>query len=426
LSLGAFRVAVCGVCVALAAAASTVTANGLIGGHPISIRSAPWAVIVNGKVPHEKEYLCTGSIIDSLHVITAAHCLFNDHGVFAGREMTVEAGVSNEAHPGLTGAEQKRTVRSVRADPMYAWRIPDFGYQHDLAILTLSSPLDLTGPDVRAVALPSASAPIPARAAVLAGFGDPKAGTPGGLLEQARVRINPHAHECRADGGLCASSATSAFCEGDSGAGLIVSGETPTLLAVATSSTGICEPGVAGLYAYLATPSTLRFIHGRTRLGAPPLAPASRWAPYGWVSFEFGSAVLSVPRAWTPPQATLPAWNPTTGAQANVGTLSSAGTRSTFFALALKAAEKRYRALDPHALMHTRAISLPSGPALEITTKLTDQTSSSKTRLSFEDYLLIHGTAGYDVEYVSPRSADIVNLPVFERSAQTIHFLKSG
>ena len=50
---------------------------------------------------------------------------------------------------------------------------------HDLAVLTLSEPLDLDGDDARVAYLPSASTPMPGRVSrlVLAGFGNEKPST---------------------------------------------------------------------------------------------------------------------------------------------------------------------------------------------------------------------------------------------------------
>jgi secreted trypsin-like serine protease len=70
---------------ALAALASTGIAAGartVVGGQAVQVQSAPWTVYVQQTVGRTV-FLCTGSVVDSSHVLTAAHCLFNDTGIQA-------------------------------------------------------------------------------------------------------------------------------------------------------------------------------------------------------------------------------------------------------------------------------------------------------------------------------------------------------
>jgi hypothetical protein len=98
-------------------------------------------------------------------------------------------------------------------------------------VIALASPLDLSGPAVQAVALPTAGAPFPAGTGVgLAGFGrsSPTVQT-SGPLAWMNATVDPQG-ECSSSGRgltannaiiLCASAPASAVCNGDSGSGLV-------------------------------------------------------------------------------------------------------------------------------------------------------------------------------------------------------------
>ena len=127
---------------------------------------------------------CSGSVLDSLHVLTAAHCVYDDAGNLAQpSQLSVTAGVSNEATPLSTDLEQDRMVSSFTVHPGYSYNATDPG-PDDVAVIALASPLDLSGPAVKAVALPSPAAPFPSGAAVIdAGFGEETSGEqPSGQL----------------------------------------------------------------------------------------------------------------------------------------------------------------------------------------------------------------------------------------------------
>jgi hypothetical protein len=217
----------------------------IVGGSPIQIQSAPWSVFVSDQTPAGL-FVCSGSIVDAAHVLTAAHCVHDASGALAqASQLTIEAGVSNSAEPLATDLEQKRTVSSFTVHPGYVWSEqvePD-----DVAVLALASPLDLSGPAAKAVALPAPNAPFPTGASVaVAGFGVEAPGAQeNGSLEWMTATVDAQG-SC---GGviasgviaadavtLCASSPTSATCNGDSGAGLVTTGSPPTLVGVAEIS----------------------------------------------------------------------------------------------------------------------------------------------------------------------------------------------
>ena len=146
----------------------------------------------------------------------------------------------------------------------------------DLAILTLTKPLDLSGTNVRAIRLPSDGAPEPNShtPVALAGFGEETYnGSPNGTLNEL---IDPRiVSSCTTARVLCVASATSAVCGGDSGSGLYIPGRIPILIGVTSVATAACRDatqlqtiarrtGVAPIYSrftYIGAPTVLKFIH---------------------------------------------------------------------------------------------------------------------------------------------------------------------
>jgi len=242
--------------------ATAGVAFGVVGGKTVPITAAPWTVVV-------REYgqqSCTGVIIDPSHILTAGHCVMSGN---SGRPLpesvfAIEAGVSNFKHPLKSDHPQSRAVSAVRAMPGYIATSKvtssnnNDAVAHDLAVLTLSRPLDLDGDDARAAVLPTTNTVIPMSASrlVMAGFGDEK---PTGYYENGTLNEVTKSQveiSCSSNQVLCMFMTTST-CYGDSGSGAIEPGPHPTVLGIMSEAP--CRPGL-GYYVALTAPATLRFI----------------------------------------------------------------------------------------------------------------------------------------------------------------------
>ncbi len=253
-------------------------AGAIVGGATIQVQAAPWTVFVQ-QTSGSVRFLCTGSVVDASHILTAAHCLYDDDNLAPPSAFQVRAGISNFSSPLPTDLEQDRAVSQYRVHSGYTSTgdaNPD-----DVAVLALATPLDLSGPAVKAVALPAPGSAFPGGAAVtIAGFGKqtPTAAS-SGPLSSLTGTVDPQGI-CSGspnDGliefnaiELCEASSSSAVCNGDSGGGLVIGGSTPTLIGVVSAGAPGCNVGSHSLFTYTGAPEILSFIQGSDRPATAP------------------------------------------------------------------------------------------------------------------------------------------------------------
>ncbi|CAG0890449.1 unnamed protein product [Darwinula stevensoni] len=115
----------------------------IIGGSPATIAEAPWLAFVSITLSGVL-YECTGSIIDELYVMTAAHCV--KKGSVSASAMSVNVGNADQTL-GTT-----YTAKSWLAHPSYT----DFAKGHDIAVIKLNQAL-IISPSVQPICVPKSN-----------------------------------------------------------------------------------------------------------------------------------------------------------------------------------------------------------------------------------------------------------------------------
>ena len=250
----------------------------IIGGRQTSIEQVPWQVYIEGG-PDEaagKTFttFCGGSILDSTHILTAAHCTDAEGTTngYPAEIFKVLAGDSDDKSSSAT--TQERAVASIRRDPLYTTSPTS----DDVAILTLSAPLELSAAKhAQAISLVGSGAtPAPGTSLNVSGYGKeqgPEADPPTGeLFSTTLTAISSDA--CRNMVGpdsavlLCAVGASSSFCEGDSG-GALTEGSPPVQVGIVDFGSYECLVGRPNVFTNVAAPEIRAFIEGSD---SPPVA----------------------------------------------------------------------------------------------------------------------------------------------------------
>ncbi|KAK7110206.1 serine proteinase stubble-like [Littorina saxatilis] len=240
----------------------------IIGGKESMRGAYPWIVLLF----INDDYMCGGSIMDTTHIITAAHCLKDISLSQGGDRLVIVAG----SH--LTNYSSLQHVQNVSVSAFYNHVDYDTDTNfNDISVLLLSRPLTFDS-FVTPVCLPNARSRLPPSCTV-AGWGSitsPKATYPDELREVTLGTYNSSA--CRrkfssftslnlaidyylSDGVMCAANGTHGgldSCQGDSGGPLFCPEMDPkthreryTQFGVVSWGEGCGEAGKPGFYAYL-------------------------------------------------------------------------------------------------------------------------------------------------------------------------------
>ena len=262
---------------ALAAPSGDPLVPYIIGGQEAAISQFPWQVIVlsefeGGEAPIG---LCGGSILDSTHVLTAAHCV-DAEGTTTKHppgDFAVVAGDSSFTAKSPT--TQVVGVASVRTHPYY--KVPP-EVKDDVAVLTLITPLELSqANDAQAIGLvPTGATPAAGTSLSLSGYGKEEgaegAEPNGKLYSTTLTAIGSDA--CREVVGgnsavlLCATGVASSACEGDSG-GPLTAGSPAVEVGIVDFGLKGCPIGRANVFTNVAAPEVRAFIEGSE---TPPVA----------------------------------------------------------------------------------------------------------------------------------------------------------
>ncbi|XP_050073469.1 uncharacterized protein LOC126561398 [Anopheles maculipalpis] len=152
----------------------------------------PWQVAILKKDPKESVYVCGGTLIDNLHILTAAHCV----KTYNGFDLRVRLGEWDVNHDVEFYPYIERDVISVQVHPEYYAGTLD----NDLAILKMDRPVDLTGaPHIAPACLPDKLTDFSGQRCWTTGWGKDAFGDYGkyqNILKEVDVPIVNH-YQCQ-------------------------------------------------------------------------------------------------------------------------------------------------------------------------------------------------------------------------------------
>lgn len=251
----------------------------IIGGQEASISQFPWQVYVEGGPFKEggKTFStsCGGSILDSTHILTAAHCV-DVEGTTAQHPAAAFVVASGDSDiNSLSSTTQVVVVASIRTHPYYE-AAPEI--KDDVAVLTLEAPLELTtAMDAQSISLvPAGATPAPGTTFGLSGYGKQNGAEgvqpDGKLYATTLTAISSDA--CRSEVKLnsavllCAESPDSSGCQGDSG-GPLTDGTPVVEVGIVDFGGRECPIGHPSAFTNIAAPEIQEFIRGSE---SPPVA----------------------------------------------------------------------------------------------------------------------------------------------------------
>ncbi|XKL64493.1 hypothetical protein PGB90_004579 [Kerria lacca] len=194
----------------------------IVGGHNADPGEWPWmvAILTNGRL------FCGGSLIDNIHILTAAHCVAHMNPWDVAR-LRINLGDYNIKSKGDVQHVERKVKQVVRHRGFDSHTL-----YNDIAILTLDSPVTFSK-NVRPICLPAGKTAYSGRMGTVIGWGSLREmGPTPGILQEVNIPIWTNS-ECKskygpaAPGGivdsfLCAGKASKDSCSGDSGGPLMI------------------------------------------------------------------------------------------------------------------------------------------------------------------------------------------------------------
>ncbi len=289
------RVSLLSLALLLLAAPAAAAQKRIIGGSNVSITAHPYQVQVLTSLGD-----CGGSIRDATHVITAAHCVVNEDLYFPlivdPADVIVGYGASDQRDLEPIGVERVSVHRGYLRDLTSS--------EFDVAVLTLAAPIDLSGPNARAI-VPASDAELdegfdpanpadPPIRAFATGWGatEEEGGTGSNLLQGVSLPLRADAACAGVYGSgysaetmLCAGGEGSApagnpdTCLGDSGGPLAMDVDRSAavsykLIGVTSFGEGCGRPNTPGVYAWVRSPQLFPFLYAAQPAAPPPFPGA--------------------------------------------------------------------------------------------------------------------------------------------------------
>ena len=295
----------------VAAAVCCTPAMAIIGGGPETITQHPYQVaLVKPTHSAVSSQFCGGSIRDVWHVITAAHCVWDNSSSSSGQPVapsTVDVLAGTEDLTKESTGERP-AVQTISVDPLYN----SGDYTHDAAVLTLATPLTL-GPTKQPVELISsadAAALAQGDALYVTGWGDTDSSSSTNfpdVLQGVEVKFVTDTNcsslyfpiEVAGSIEVCAAAPGKDACQGDSGGPLVrqnapLAPADDRLVGIVSSGSG-CATHYPGIYTEVAAPSIRSFV---TQANPPP-APNNQSQPTLSGAAAVGQQLSCSPGAWS-------------------------------------------------------------------------------------------------------------------------------
>ncbi|CAG9117743.1 unnamed protein product [Plutella xylostella] len=221
----------------------------IVGGHNAELNEWPWIVALfnNGR------QFCGGSLIDDMHVLSAAHCVAHMTSWDVAR-LTARLGDHNIRSNAETQHLERKIKRVVRHRGFDMRTL-----YNDISILTLDQPVKFSK-TIRPICLPAGSRAYSGLVATVIGWGSLReSGPQPSILQEVSIPVWSN-QECRlkyggaAPGGivdhmLCAGKASMDSCSGDSGGPLMVNeGSRWTQVGVVSWGIGCGKGQYPGVY----------------------------------------------------------------------------------------------------------------------------------------------------------------------------------
>ena len=257
---------------------ASTTSQPIVGGTTAVITDYPWQVSFQSS---SGSHFCGGSIIADQWILTAQHCTAGQ----SAANLRIVAGITKRS---LSSSGQIRTISQIIPYPGYTTASAG----KDVSLLKLSSPLDLTGPNAKAIPLVTAADATAGltNAGVMStvtGWGTTSSGSstlPDNLM-QVSVPIVSNATAQAAYGSttITADQLAAGYmgtggkdsCQGDSGGPLVVKDAAGAwkLAGVVSWGTGCADPAYPGMYARVS--SFQSWIASQISATPPPPPPTT-------------------------------------------------------------------------------------------------------------------------------------------------------
>lgn len=236
----------------------------IVGGTPVPNGKYPFMVKLQIGIGRYI-YNCGGSLIDESHVLTAAHCLFDEDFVRAKAEdISARVGVTDLRNP------SQGELRRVESFAIFRTYKPNRSGNGDVAVLELRDPVM----GIEPVELPAGGDSrfeVVGANYTVAGWGRTKeGGSSPPRMREAKVELWSNARcekKLGYDGALeiCAAAPGRDSCQGDSGGPLFREfGDRRVQIGIVSWGVGCARPGEPGAYSRLTNKEIAAFIEKQT------------------------------------------------------------------------------------------------------------------------------------------------------------------